>query len=81
MAEIPAWALDKQKDIIDVLSTSDPAGCNCIARALVAEREREARIADDLLEALKMAQMWLEWDGRYDMQGINAAIRKATGDA
>ena len=32
-----------------------------------------------LLEALKMAQMWLDWDGRYDMQGINAAIRKATG--
>lgn len=35
--------------------------------------------APDLLEALKMAQMWLDWDGRYDMQGINAAIRKATG--
>ena len=35
--------------------------------------------APDLPEALKMAQMWLDWDGRYDMQGINAAIRKATG--
>jgi len=37
--------------------------------------------APDLIEALKMAQMWLDWDGRYDMQGINAAISKATGAA
>ena len=47
---------------------------------LVANRNLMAA-APDLLEALKMAQMWLEWDGRYDMQGINADIRKATGDA
>lgn len=33
--------------------------------------------APDLLDALKMAQLWLDWDGRYDMQGINAAIAKA----
>ena len=34
--------------------------------------------APDLLDALKMAQFWLDIDGRYDMQGINAAIAKAT---
>ena len=43
--------------------------------------EANARLiaaAPDLLEALKMAQLWLDTDGRYDMQGINAAIAKAT---
>lgn len=35
--------------------------------------------APDLLEALKIAQLWLDVDGRYDMQGINAAIAKAEG--
>jgi hypothetical protein len=27
-----------------------------------------------LVKALKMASIWLNYDGRYDMQGINAAI-------
>ena len=36
--------------------------------------------APDLLEALKVAQLWLDMDGRYDMQGINAAISKAEGN-
>lgn len=35
--------------------------------------------APDLLEMLKVAQLWLEVDGRYDMQGINAALTKAEG--
>lgn len=34
--------------------------------------------APDLLAMLKVAQLWLDIDGRYDMQGINAAIAKAT---
>lgn len=33
----------------------------------------------DMLSALKMAQVWLDADGRFDMQGINAAIAKAEG--
>lgn len=33
----------------------------------------------EMLEALKMAQLWLDADGRYDMQAINAAIAKAEG--
>ena len=35
--------------------------------------------APDLLGALKVAQLWLDIDGRFDMQGINAAIAKAEG--
>jgi hypothetical protein len=31
-----------------------------------------------LIEALKMASIWLNYDGRYDMQGINAAIAPFT---
>ncbi len=45
--------------------------------------EANARLisaAPDLLEALKVAQLWLDVDGRYDMQGINAAISKAEGN-
>ncbi len=37
--------------------------------------------APDLLQMLKVAQFWLDIDGRYDMQGINAAIAKAEGRA
>ena len=33
--------------------------------------------APDLLEALKVAQLWLSIDGRYDMRAIDAAIAKA----
>ena len=35
--------------------------------------------APDLYEALKIAQLWLDVDGRFDMQRINAAIAKAEG--
>jgi hypothetical protein len=34
--------------------------------------------APDLLAALQTALVWLEYDGRYDVQGIRAAIAKAT---
>jgi hypothetical protein len=37
--------------------------------------------APDLLAMLKVAQLWLDVDGRFDMQGINAAIAKAEGGA
>lgn len=46
-------------------------------------REANARLiaaAPDLLAALEMAQLWLDYDGRYDMQNINAAIAKAKGE-
>ena len=35
--------------------------------------------APDMYAALEMAQLWLSVDGRFDMQGINAAIAKAEG--
>ena len=37
--------------------------------------------APDLYAALEMAQLWLDVDGRFDMQGINAALAKARGEA
>lgn len=40
-------------------------------------RVRILAAAPDLLAMLKVAQLWLDVDGRYDMQGINAAISKA----
>jgi len=37
--------------------------------------------APDLYAALEMAKLWLDVDGRFDMQGINAALAKARGQA
>jgi hypothetical protein len=31
-----------------------------------------------LIEALKMASIWLNYDGRYDMQGINSSLAPFT---
>lgn len=42
-------------------------------------RERVRNAAPQMLEALKMAQLWLDIDGRYDMRAINAAIAAAEG--
>ncbi len=49
------------------------AECTANARLIAA--------APDLLAMLKVAQLWLDVDGRFDMQGINAAIAKAEGGA
>lgn len=48
------------------------------------DTEFDARLAliaaaPELLAMLKVAQLWLDVDGRFDMQGINAAIAKAEG--
>jgi len=37
--------------------------------------------APDMYAALEMAKLWLDFDGRFDMQGINAALAKARGGA
>ena len=45
-------------------------------------KEANARLiaaAPDLLEALEMALVWLDYEGKYDVQGIRAAIAKARG--
>lgn len=35
-----------------------------------------ADIAEELARALEVAQVWLNYDGRYDMQGINAILAR-----
>jgi hypothetical protein len=57
----------------------------CIAEAYASTpevayyRARLIAAAPELLAALKVAHLWLDVDGRYDMQGINAALAKAEG--
>ena len=36
--------------------------------------------APDLYEALEMALAWLDYEGRYDVQVIRAALAKARGE-
>ena len=46
------------------------------------DQEANARLiaaAPDLLEALEMALVWLDYEGKYDVQGIRASIAKARG--
>ena len=60
-----------------------PKGTNIAWMCSGMNEEADARLiaaAPELLAALKMAQLWLDVDGRYDMQAINAAISKATGE-
>ena len=35
--------------------------------------------APDLLASLEMALVWLDYEGKYDVQGIRSAIAKARG--
>ena len=44
------------------------------------EHKRLIAAAPELLRALEMAQLWLDVDGRFNMQIINAAIAKAKGE-
>ena len=46
MDEIPAWALEKEKEIFSQMLSSNPKHQFSIARALVAERERAAKIVE-----------------------------------
>lgn len=44
--------------------------------------EADARLiaaAPDLLASLEMALVWLDYEGKYDVQGIRSAIAKARG--
>ena len=52
--------------------------CNVGSQNFVADA-RLIAAAPDMLAMLKVAQLWLDADGRFDMQGINAAIAKAEG--
>lgn len=58
----------------------DPTESAAYARILAAlEPQPDPRndVITQLVEALEMAKVWLDYDGRYDMQGVNAALTVA----
>ncbi|HEU4986840.1 MAG TPA: hypothetical protein VFT89_07225 [Rhizobiaceae bacterium] len=58
------------------LLTDDAKAMRAALEAALSTAPAES-VNREMLEALKMAQLWLDVDGRYDMQAINAAIAKA----
>lgn len=62
-----AEAAKRQAERIRALPT-DFTGAELLAAAMQLPEVRA------LVEALKMASIWLNYDGRYDMHGINAAL-------
>lgn len=68
-----AWIMGANREWTALACGDTDESANANARLIAA--------APELLEALKVAQIWLDLDGRYDMRGINAAIEKATGEA
>lgn len=50
---------------------------------VISQEDADAHLiaaAPDLYDSLDMARVWLEFDGRCDMQVINAALAKARGE-
>ena len=85
------WTVHKSRTTDDV---GIIGGGGCLAECFseirrknenaVREQEANAHLiaaAPDLYAALEMAKLWLDVDGRFDMQGINAALAKARGQA
>lgn len=54
---------------------------NWVRKGNVEANARLIAAAPDLLAALEMALIWLDYEGKYDVQGIRTAIAKATGAA
>ena len=78
------WSHPQAKGPIDVVNQAVgiSAESDGPARHMVSISEADARLiaaAPDLLEALEMALVWLDYEGKYDVQGIRAAIAKARG--
>lgn len=79
--EAPDWVIECEGDCTCRFSMADQDRFRLIAAwnrrapvtlaAALALPEIKA-----LVEALKMAQVWLDFDGRFDMQTINAALRR-----
>ena len=72
MGSVASVSVDTGKNIREGGNDSPP----------LEEARANARLiaaAPELLENLKLAQIWLDCDGRFDMRGINAAIAKAEG--
>jgi len=84
------WAVEQNKRTwgwVDVVGPSlgvgGPTQATDLTLADEVKRIAEAHLiaaAPDLYAALEMAQLWLSVDGRFDMQGINAALAKARGE-
>ena len=85
------WAVERNKRTwgwVDVVGPSlgvgGPTQATDLTLADEVKRIAEAHLiaaAPDMYAALEMAQLWLDVDGRFDMQGINAALAKARGEA
>ena len=85
------WVVERNKRTwgwVDVAGPSLAVGGPTRATDLTLADEvtlvAEARLiaaAPDLYAALEMAHLWLDFDGRFDMQVINAALAKARGEA
>ncbi len=85
------WAVERNKRTwgwVDVVGPSlgvgGPTQATDLTLADEVKRIAEAHLiaaAPDLYAALEMAKLWLDFDGRFDMQGINAALAKARGQA
>jgi hypothetical protein len=78
------WQITRAKGLPHAIVAPHPEiGTIPVATVVIAnDHEANANLlaaAPDLLEMLKVAQLWLDVDGRFDMRGINAAIAKATG--
>lgn len=84
------WAVERNKRTwgwVDVVGPSlgvgGPTQATDLTLADEVKRIAEAHLiaaAPDMYAALEMAQLWLSVDGRFDMQGINAALAKARGE-
>jgi len=84
------WAVEQNKRTwgwVDVVGPSlgvgGPTQATDLTLADEVKRIAEAHLiaaAPDLYAELEMAQLWLSVDGRFDMQGINAALAKARGE-
>ena len=85
------WVVERNKRTwgwVDVagpsLAVGGPTQATDLTLADEVTRVAEARLiaaAPDLYAALEMAHLWLDFDGRFDMQVINAALAKARGEA
>ena len=84
------WAVERNKRTwgwVDVVGPSlgvgGPTQATDLTLADEVKRIAEAHLiaaAPDMYAALEMAQLWLSVDGRFDMQGINAALEQARGE-
>ena len=77
------WHLEADEKL-SAISCGKGEEYKSIAFLTLPNHQANARLiasAPELLEALKMALVWLDYEGKYDVLAIRAAIAKATGEA